>query len=50
MVNTTIGVKPGAFARLKRGRFAMMQKLGLELSYSDVLEHLMDTAGWPKEK
>lgn len=50
MVNTTIGVRPETFSRIKKGRFALMQKLGTELSYSDVLDNLMDTAGWPKGK
>jgi len=49
MVNTTIGVRPETFDRLKNGRYGMMQKLGKDLSYSDIIETLMDVAGWAKK-
>jgi len=50
MVNTTIGVRPSTGDRFRKGWFAMIGKLGRKISQSEVLDNLMDTAGWPKGK
>lgn len=48
--DTTVAVRLDTLERLKSYRYALIGQLGTDLSYSDVIDLMLDSVGWAKKK
>jgi hypothetical protein len=48
MSKTTVTLDSAKLERLNSFRFSLSNKMGRDLSNGEVIDHLLDTIGWPR--